>query len=67
MKLYKDGKETLVDKSQLKLLLDAGWSTNKEDSFSVPEEEPSEEEIPEETKVTKPKKRAPKKISTNKG
>jgi hypothetical protein len=66
MKLYKDGQEVLVDKSQLKILLEAGWSMSKETEDTIVDSA-SEEEI-EEVKVTtvaKPKKttRKPKKIS----
>lgn len=66
MKLYKDGQEVLVDKSQLKILIDAGWSMSKETEDTIVDSA-SEEEV-EEVKVTtvaKPKKttRKPKKIS----
>jgi hypothetical protein len=66
MKLYKDGQEVLVDKSQLKILLEAGWSMSKETEDTIVDSA-SEEEV-EEVKVTtvaKPKKttRKPKKIS----
>lgn len=65
MKLYKDGQEVLIDKSQLKVLLEAGWSMTKETEDVI--DSASEEEV-DEVKVTtiaKPKKtiRKPKKIS----
>lgn len=67
MKLYKDGKEVLVDKAQVKILLDAGWSTDlKPDVLEVEPTSEENDEIDEiEEKIqAKPKKpRKPKKIS----
>lgn len=68
MKLYKDGQEVLVDKSQLKILIDAGWSMSKETEDTIVDSASEEEVEVEEVKVTtvaKPKKttRKPKKIS----
>lgn len=63
MKLYKDGQETLVNKNQVKLLLEAGWSYSPiTEVFETFEEPASEEE--ENVKVsTLLKPRKPKKIS----
>jgi hypothetical protein len=69
MKLYKDGQEVLVDKPQMKILLEAGWSMSKDgDQLEVPASEETTEvdDIKDVgiTSVVKPKKlRKPKKIS----
>lgn len=63
MKLYKDGQEILADKSQLRILLEAGWSQNPDG----PKETASEDNIVEDdvdiVKIEKPKKKKTKKIA----
>jgi hypothetical protein len=63
MKLYKDGNEILVDKDQLPVMLDGGWSMSKEEVLDSPEEI---EEVVEEVEVKPLKikpKRKPRKIT----
>ena len=43
MKLFKDGKDVLIDKDQLHIMLDAGWSFTVEESTS--EENVKEEKV----------------------
>lgn len=64
MKLYKDGTEIQADKDQLKLLLEAGWSTDPKATAELEEPTSEDIEIDEEKVQARPKKvRKPKKIS----
>jgi len=66
MKLYKDGKETLIEKDQLSLMLEAGWSFSEEVLETSEQIEPEKIEGVVEEKITVApalKKAAPKKAT----